>query len=367
MVNFEKLRTLMGAAELDALLALGCRNAIYLTGLFHQEVWIGEPHGLVVIPTVVAFPDNSFAVGAQWKGASPGWGYELGSFPGAVYGDLMRPDQTIEAKLVVVAEQLTRRGLARATIGVDMDAAPAQAVDRLRQQLPEARFVPADGILYRLRSVKSAGELERIRTAVAISEGAFEAALPALRVGASYAQMSRAWASEVIERGGLPLIASPLYLTTGGGERFTVAPGLPRTFDLVTVYRGYHADHMVTVCAGEPVPAARERYDRARARQEFLRATLKAGMSKAELYQAWVREYGERDAGFFSVHSIGLEIHEEPRVGTSTATEVAIWPEVTFEVAAVVCLEPAPAEDMYFLGAAGLERLNRLPQRIITF
>jgi len=48
-------------------------------------------------------------------------------------------------------------------------------------------------------------------------------------------------------------------------------------------------------------------------------------MSKAELLAAWMREYEGPDQGFFSVHSIGLEIHEEPRVGTSAASEVGIW------------------------------------------
>lgn len=46
------------------------------------------------------------------------------------------------------------------------------------------------------------------------------------------------------------------------------------------------------------------------------------------------------DKGFFSAHSLCLEIPEEPRVGAGTATEVSVWAEVTLSTGAVVCPEP---------------------------
>src|SRR5688572_15464198 len=105
MVDFDRLASMLRAAGMDALLAVGPKNVQHLTQMLMTVPWLSDIHGIATCVTVFSPPDKSFAVG--WRN----------SFPGALYSS----GQTLEARLPKTAEQLRVRGLDRATIGVDMD------------------------------------------------------------------------------------------------------------------------------------------------------------------------------------------------------------------------------------------------------
>ena len=87
---------------------------------------------------------------------------------------------------------------------------------------------------------------------------------------------------------------------------------------------------------------------------------IRPGMTKRQLHEACTREF--RDLGEYSYyfHGVGMDVHEEPRVGTGFAREAAVWEEVTIEMGAVLALESSwLVEDMFVLEESGIRRMGR--------
>jgi Xaa-Pro aminopeptidase len=107
-----------------------------------------------------------------------------------------------------VAEEMTRRGLAKGTIGVETDdyyyTAKWDAL--LRQGMPNARFVDAFLLVNRCRMKKSARELEFMRQAgriaAAAQRAAFEKAAPGVRQCDVMAELYRVTTAGLPEFGG---------------------------------------------------------------------------------------------------------------------------------------------------------------------
>lgn len=359
---------MMDAVGIQALIALGNKNAVYLAGNSHMTRWeLSEDSPALLIP-VVALPDKSFVIGGYSKESElPGEHYDC--------------EQVVEARLDLLIEQLKARNLDESTIGIDMDTAPARPLLLLGERLPGARFVPADGILARMRSVKSPQELECIKKAVSIGEEAFQEVATLLHEGVAYRDIAIAWAMAVHKREGVPFCCLPydfllqtrlmqISAESGGRSRYPTHAerDCVTRLDICCVYKGYWSDHKIVICVGQPDGETLQMYEEHRARQEFMRSLIRPGMTKTEVHQTCMSEFKHLDRHPFWIHGIGLDAHEEPRLGSPLPYAVNIKPEVTFEVGAVLALEPSwLVEDDYVLQADGFERLGELPQRILTF
>lgn len=370
MVYFTKLKGMMAGLGLEALLTLDLRHSYYLTGYMDPETWLRDVQDLTTLLPVISFPDRSFVIGPQ---------LDDNLFPGESYWCEM----VLEKRLEMLVEQLAARRLHRSRIGLDMDYTPASVLTRLKDLLPEAEFVAADMLLYQLRAIKNADELTYIRKAVDISENAFLDIKDAMIEGTPLADIAAAWAKAVIDRGGYPVAAMPfdfvmqfpLSLQEGRGQEepyinrvsVRLEAGITTRLDLVVCYRGYLSDHKIVICPGEPAPAAVTLYKEHWARQEFMKDFIKPGMSKGEVYDACLRNFEHLDEYAFWIHGVGLDVHEEPRIGTLFPSAVNVNQAVTFEVGQVLALEPSwLVEDLYLLNKDGFERLTNLPQQIIV-
>lgn len=368
MVDFSKLRGRMEASGLDALITVDPRNSYYLTGYMDPEVWLRDMQDMTMYLPVVSFPDKSFVVGT---------GVDRSVFPGESYFCEMVLDKRLE----MLADQLATRGLHRGKLGIDMDYAPANVLSRLRGLLPDAEFVSADILLYRLRSVKSLEELATIRKAIEIAEGAFVDVKDTMKDGALIADVMTRWGQAVLGRGGYPVAGLPFDFVTQsvmtvqeGFERpgryidrlpSKLERGCTTRIDVTVCYKGYVSDQKIVLCVGEPAPEAVAIYNEHRDRQEFMKRFIKPGMSKREVYEACVDNFEHLDEYVFWIHGVGVDVHEEPRIGTLLPSSVDVKQEVIFEVGQVLALEPSwLVEDLYVLNEEGFERLCALPQQI---
>jgi Xaa-Pro aminopeptidase len=263
-----------------------------------------------------------------------------------------------------------------------MDYTPANVLNRLKELLPDAKFLSADILLYRLRSIKNPDELACIRKAVAAAEDGFMAIKDTIKAGALVADVAMAWGKAVIDQGAYPVTALPFdfiaqsVMTVQEGfkkqKRFIdrlpvrLEAGCTTRLDLVVCYKGYLSDQKIVVCAGEPAPEAVDIYREHRERQEFMKSFIQPGMSKRQVYDACVRNFEHLDEYAFWIHGVGLDVHEEPRVGTLLPSAVDVKQEVSFEAGQVLALEPSwLVEDTYVLNEDGFERLCSLPQQIM--
>jgi Xaa-Pro aminopeptidase len=369
MVDYTVLQSAMEEARLDALIATDPFNVTYLTGCLDPASWMRDAQDMSRMLTAISFPDRSFVIGGQ-----PRHG-----FPGEAYFCEMVPQKRIE----MLAQQLAARGLQRHRLGIDMDYAPVSLLDQLRVLLPEARFVSADNLLRKCRAVKNSDELACLQQAIVTAEEAFLSIRHSIKADTPVKDIAAAWAQEVHALGAFPVEAMPFdfivqsVMTVQEGfkqerkfiDRLPVRleAGVMTRLDLGVCYKGYFSDQKIVICVGEPAPEAVVIYKQHRERQEFMRATIKPGMTKRQVYDACVQHFTDLEQYCFWIHSIGLDLHEEPRVGNLLPSAVDYNEELTFEVGQVLALEPSwLVEDMYLLTEHGCERLSTLPQHIMV-
>ena len=252
MADFPLITRLMEKQGLDALLTLGMRNCAYLAGDVTEEPWLNEPQGLGAWMTCIAPPDKSFAIG----------GNRMADFDMPL--DRFRPDQTRDARLQVVAEEIQARKLGQARVGLDMDYAAISDLAKLRELLPNVQFEAADMLLARARSMKTPRELDWIKKAVAASEAGYKEMQKEIRAGIPFRDLNNVWAATVLKHDALPVYAAPIsWMVPGRGQYKQpdsvlvrgpeeVEEGLVYRVDYSAVAGGYFSDQKFNFCLGTP-------------------------------------------------------------------------------------------------------------------
>jgi Xaa-Pro dipeptidase len=220
------------------------------------------------------------------------------------------PDDYVQSPdkhpMQVVADVITSRGLGRRAIGLELDAYyfSARAHHELTSRLPEARFIDASQLVNWVRVVKSSREIEYIRQAARIVEGAMDAAYRTMEPGVRQSDVAASiYQAQIGGPRGHPAefggtyTSSPPFIPTG---RNTSAPHLVwtdaryasgdiTTLELVGCRHRYHCPAGRTIVLGEP---SREVRDTAEAVVEGLNAALGAirpGVTCEAVERAWSR------------------------------------------------------------------------------
>jgi Xaa-Pro aminopeptidase len=218
-----------------------------------------------------------------------------------------------------VAEELTRRGLGRGVIGLEMDAYyfTAAAAGALTRGLPNARFKDATALVNWVRVVKSPGELHYMRQAARIVEKvmatAFEAIRPGLRQCDAAALIYKAEIEGTPEFGGDYTSFVPM-LPTGIGTSTPHLTWSDRPFvegeatilELAACRHRYHCPMARTMFLGSPPPKLA---DTAKVVIEGLNEALaaaKPGVTAEEVEAAWRRTIAK--SGLVKESRIGYSV-----------------------------------------------------------
>ncbi len=229
-----------------------------------------------------------------------------------------------------------------------------------------------------LRQIKSAEELELIRKAMSIGDEAFDYILTYIRPGISENDVAAALENVMRQKGS----QCPSFTTiVASGKRGSLPHGTATeklinlgefvTMDYGAVYRGYHSDMTRTICVGRADEKQREIYNTVLKAQKLGVSLVKPGASGKEVDGA-VRQLF-KEAGYDKYfghglgHSVGLEIHEEPRLSPSSTCE-------SLEENMLVTVEPGiyipnwggiRIEDTVAVNADGCEILTHSPKELI--
>jgi len=250
---------------------------------------------------------------------------------------------------------------------------------RLRELLPvEWELVPLAGAVERLRAVKDAGELTRIRAASELADQALTDVLQAGIVG----RTERDVAIELelrMRRLGAEAPSFPSIVAAG--EHGALPHAEPREQEiprgvLVTIdwgarLDGYCSDCTRTYATAENISAqAREVYELVRSAQAQALDAVRAGPSGRELdavARAVIEQagYGEH-FGHGLGHGVGMEVHEGPRLSRTAG-------EQRLRAGNVVTVEPGVyipghlgvrIEDLVLVGEDGREVLTGLSKTL---
>lgn len=238
-------------------------------------------------------------------------------------------------------------------------------------------LTPTEGFVNRLRRRKSAAEIAAIRKAVQITDQAWARLLPELKPGRTEREIAALF--EYYQRQ-LGAEGTSFPTIVASGPRSALPHGVPTdkkieagellVLDGGARYDGYCSDFTRTVVVGAaPTTQQRELYELVLRAQETALAGMRAGMTGKEV-DALAREvitaagYGER-FGHGLGHSLGLQIHELPRL--SQTEETVLEPGVVCTVEPGIYLTGwggIRIENVVVVTEEGIENLTTSPKRL---
>lgn len=198
-------------------------------------------------------------------------------------------------------------------------------VMKLQEKCADIEWIPAGDMLDRLRIVKTKEELSRIEKAEAIGDLAFERILNDLRPGVTELQIAAKLEYYMKEAGAAgtsfdTIVASGLHSAMPHAipSEKKIEKGDFVTMDFGCIYDGYCSDMTRTVVVGKAGAKQKEIYDTVLQAQLAALEVIRAGMTGSQV-DAAARGIIEK-AGYGAYfghglgHSVGLLIHEEPRL-----------------------------------------------------
>ncbi|MCB0879133.1 MAG: aminopeptidase P family protein [Thermoleophilia bacterium] len=211
----------------------------------------------------------------------------------------------------------------------------------------------ADGVVAKLRVVKDAPEVEKIRRAAALLEGAYDMVASMGLEGRTEGDVAWAIEKHLREAGASALSFESIV---AGGTNGAYPHHHPKgdvipadtlvTVDIGCIVDGYCSDCTRTFAVGDPGPELRAAYDLTLRAQEASLAAVKPGAHGAEVdavARDIISDAGHGDHfGHGLGHGVGMEIHEAPRLSRTS--------EDVLEAGMIVTVEPG----VYLPGVGGV-------------
>lgn len=249
--------------------------------------------------------------------------------------------------------------------------------DRFREKFPVRQWKPVGQAVNQLRQIKSPEELECLRKAESIGDAAFTAILDFLRPGISELEAAARLEYEMKLHGAHgfsfdTIMASGLHSSMPHAipDEKKLEYGDFVTMDFGCIYRGYCSDMTRTVVLGKASEKQKEIYQTVLQAQEAALAKVRAGVRGCEVDKV-ARELITK-AGYGSYfghglgHSVGLFIHEEPRLSPNDQT--VLQPNMIETVEPGIYVPGfggVRIEDMVIVTEDGCENLTHSPKHLI--
>ena len=240
---------------------------------------------------------------------------------------------------------IIKEALASETIGelyYEDDHLTVRQDIRLKEALPGIRFLSTNGSVEALRKYKDEKEIALIKEACEVSCKAFEQILQYIRPGMTEKQIQLKLDYTMLELGADGLAFQTI---SAAGERGSLPHAIPSdrkvlrgdmlTLDFGARKSGYDADMTRTVAIGTPSSEMRRIYETVLHAQTECEEMLAPGRICSDI-DAHARKIidGNGYEGRFGHglgHSVGIDIHEEPRLSGSCSETLAPGVVITVE------------------------------------
>ena len=313
----DRLDRLMEQAGIDVLLATSKHNVQYLLGghraFFFESM---DAMGLSRYLPVLVYPR-----GAARKAGY--FGHRMEGFQKENEPFWVTESQTNSSGSVDTMQKaldyLRKSGVPARRVGAELAFLPVDAGNALRAAFPDSEIVDALFVLERLRAVKSAEELKKLRIA---SDGVIASMLAVIAnhgPGATKRELTEALRREETSRGlvfdyclitaGTSLNRAPSEQKWGEGDILSLDSGAN--------YHGYIGDVCRMAIQGEPDAELKDLLAEIEAIQRAAMKPIKHGATASVIYGAaepLVQKSKHHNNMHFLAHGMGLVSHEAPRL-----------------------------------------------------
>lgn len=335
----ERITVAMTEQGLDAVVCVSPENFAYVAGfVVPSQPLMRWRHAVIV---VTASGDCSYLVVDMEESTVRS---KVNGVDVRVWGEFTDQPMSILSTL------LKDMGLANAKIGTEMDYLFAGDYAALTKRLPDAQFVSAEACLAKLRQIKTAEEIELMRTLSRIADKSICNALDKVTVGSSEMNIAGGLTSNIYSLGAdnfkLMIVATgprSVYPNVGPSLRQLEPRDICRV-EIFSVINGYHAGVCRTAQV-QSAPANAENIWKNLVECKYLVLDMiKPGASSKEIYEAFIKHLGKLGLPpiKFIGHGIGLHLHEEPYLG--------MYSDVPLEAGMVLGIEPLVYDTGYGFG-----------------
>lgn len=241
----------------------------------------------------------------------------------------------------------------------------------------QAELIPVKDVVEEFRSIKSPGEIEKLRISCDIASRAFERIIKDIRVGVTEKELASKLSHYMVMEGADTKPYGGILIS---GQRTSLLHGIPSSKaleygDLVLMdygcqYQGYLSDMTRTVVVGKATAKQREVYGIEQQMVADVEAILKPGTTGVSTYEASIKavqhtpyfDYHYKGIG----HGVGLFVHELPFIGA--------FSEATLKEGQVITVEPGiyipnwggvRIEDQVLITKDGYENLIKATKELI--
>ncbi|TPN52199.1 Xaa-Pro peptidase family protein [Mesorhizobium sp. B1-1-7] len=271
---------------------------------------------------------------------------------------------------------LAEFGLARATLGVDLDFIPAADFAAIQALLPDCPMVDGSPVLDRLRAIKSQREVDLLQQGIFLSEAGLERLQVDAMAGMRQADLVALYRQGVADAAaGLShTVATAEYVTLGArakGADAKATAGDPLKCDMVCTAGFYASDMSRNFTFGPPSADQAELHAIAERAFEDGLAALMPGNTLAHVHRVTTESLARQGLrsyrrGHFG-HSVGQSVFSEqwPFIAVDSDVEIEAGMVLAFEIPLYIDgLASFNLEDQFLITPDGPRPMNRLPRRL---
>ena len=301
MKRIDTMLKLAGVGKGEAVLIHKPSNIFYLSGYTGEGILaVGEGFQTII---------TDFRYTEQAERQAPGFGVLM------VGKGVSHP--------MLAAKVFAEHGIRR--VRYEDDEVTVKAFEKIRQEIPGVEFSPLDGAPEKARRIKDEGELKLMEEACDISCRALDQVLGKIRPGMTEKQLQLLLDYTMLELGADSLAFNTIVASGVNGSLPHAIPSDKKleigdmiTMDFGAKKGGYCADMTRTVALGQPSAEMKKIYDTVLLAQETCEAMLGPGKNCFDIDTKAHRIIDAAGyAGRFGHglgHSVGIDIHENPRL-----------------------------------------------------
>jgi Xaa-Pro aminopeptidase len=301
-----KVRESLRREDLDALIVSEAGSRFYLTGWANPDSQAGETAYWFVVDS------NDLTI----VSGEPNRGEAEEAVPNARFVGLGSSESAAERVAALLGESGHRR------IGYDDLYLSAGDFRCLVEQTPSSvDWVAVPELVRALRAIKEPGEIEMLRTAIGITDAAYESMREWIKPGTTEREVAR-FIEQYVKDHGAEDLSFPVLVGSGPNSASIhhhptdrpIQPGDPCWIDFGAKIGGYCADLSRAFCLGAADDRLTALYEAVIATLDLNVAALVVGANGYDIAQQSIAELERRGflVGHFGGHGIGLQVHEPP-------------------------------------------------------